>query len=136
MLPTRVLRRLSQEKLIRRQIGNSGKVLWEPLLHQVGVRKNNRLFCWLAYGSEASWFLTRGEGRGVSRGQGERWLRCFAHPFGGGECRGHVQFPAFAPKFCFSSNTLFCSQLFRSGRVFCFVLFCFVFLYLLVINLP
>ena len=37
----------------------------------------------------------------------ERWLRCFVHPFAGGECRRHVQYPAFAPKFCFCSNTLF-----------------------------
>ena len=27
----------------------------------------------------------------------EGWLRCFAQPFGGAECRGHVQYPAFAP---------------------------------------
>ena len=26
----------------------------------------------------------------------ERWLRWFAHPFGGVVCRGHVQYPAFA----------------------------------------
>ena len=27
----------------------------------------------------------------------EGWLRYFAHPFGGVECRGHAQRPAFAP---------------------------------------
>ena len=27
----------------------------------------------------------------------EVWLRWSAHPFGGVECRGHVQYPAFAP---------------------------------------
>ena len=27
----------------------------------------------------------------------EGWLRCFAHPFGGGVCKGHGQHPAFAP---------------------------------------
>ena len=27
----------------------------------------------------------------------EGWLRCFAHPYGGGECKGHAQYPAFAP---------------------------------------
>ena len=26
----------------------------------------------------------------------EGWLRCFAHTFGGVECRGHAQYPAFA----------------------------------------
>ena len=35
---------------------------------------------------------------GVCPGAGpEAWLRCFAHPSGGGVCRGHAQFPAFAP---------------------------------------
>ena len=35
---------------------------------------------------------------GVCPGMGlEGWLRCFAHPFGGGVCRGHAQYPAFAP---------------------------------------
>ena len=29
----------------------------------------------------------------------ERWLRCFAHPSGGVECKGHARYPAF-----------FCSQ--------------------------
>ena len=37
------------------------------------------------------------EGSGVSRGQAEVWLRCFAHPLGGAVCRGHAQYPAFAP---------------------------------------
>ena len=27
----------------------------------------------------------------------EAWLRWFAHPFGGGVCRAHAQYPAFAP---------------------------------------
>ena len=27
----------------------------------------------------------------------EGWLRWFAHPFGGGVCKGHGQHPAFAP---------------------------------------
>ena len=27
----------------------------------------------------------------------EGWLRWFAHPLGGGVCRGHAQYPAFAP---------------------------------------
>ena len=27
----------------------------------------------------------------------EGWLRCFAHPLGGGVRRGHAQSPAFAP---------------------------------------
>ena len=35
---------------------------------------------------------------GVCPGVGpEGWLRCFAHPLGGGVCRGHAQYPAFAP---------------------------------------
>ena len=27
----------------------------------------------------------------------ERWLRCFAHPLGGGVCRGHAKYLDFAP---------------------------------------
>ena len=34
----------------------------------------------------------------------EGWLSCFAHPLGGVACRGHAQYPAFAP------NTLFLLQ--------------------------
>ena len=33
----------------------------------------------------------------MARGMWEWWLRCFAHPSGGVECRGHTQYPAFAP---------------------------------------
>ena len=25
------------------------------------------------------------------------WLKCLAHPLGGTLCRGHAQYPAFAP---------------------------------------
>ena len=35
-----------------------------------------------------------GAGPGVGL---EAWLKWFAHPFGGVECRGHAQCPAFAP---------------------------------------
>ena len=43
---------------------------------------------------------------GVSRVQepgGRLWLKWFAHPLMGVECRGHVQYPAFAsnPVFAF-----------------------------------
>ena len=31
----------------------------------------------------------------------EGWLSCFAHPLGGVECRGHEQYPAFAPDLLF-----------------------------------
>ena len=34
----------------------------------------------------------------------EGWLRCFAHPLGGVVCRGHAQYPVFAP------DTLFLLQ--------------------------
>lgn len=36
----------------------------------------------------------------------EGWLRCIAHPFGGGVCRGHVEYS-------------FCSRVFRSGSLVC-----------------
>ena len=35
---------------------------------------------------------------GVCPGVGlEEWLRCFVHPLGVTVCRGHAQYPAFAP---------------------------------------
>ena len=35
---------------------------------------------------------------GVCPGVGpEGWLKCFAHPLGAVVCRGHAQYPAFAP---------------------------------------
>ena len=42
-------------------------------------------------------FLTSGEGRGVSRDPAEGRLKWFAHPLGCVVCRGHAQYPAFAP---------------------------------------
>ena len=65
--------------------------------------------------------VREGAGPGVGPEAGLRWL---AHPFGGGVCRGHAQYPAFAP------NPCFCSQLFRGGSWFS------VFLYLVDHNLP
>ena len=58
------------------------------LLQQMGVRPRNRFPCWLAPCGEAGSFLVWGECR-VCPGP-ERWLRRFAHPLGGVECRGHV----------------------------------------------
>ena len=49
----------------------------------------------------------------------EGWLRGSAHPFGGVECRGHAQYPVFAP---------------GSAEVAVGVFL--VFLYLVVQNLP
>ena len=72
-------------------------------------------------------FLIWGEGRGVSR---DPTGGCFAHPLGGVACRGHAQYPAFAP------NTLFlllALQKWQLSFVFCFV---FSLLYLLVQNFP
>ena len=45
----------------------------------------------------ASLSLTWAEGKGVSRGQAEGWLRLSAHHSGGFVGRGHAQYPAFAP---------------------------------------
>ena len=35
----------------------------------------------------------------------EGWLRWSAHPFGGGVCRGHAQYPAFAPHALFLGSS-------------------------------
>ena len=45
----------------------------------------------------------------------EGWLGCFAYPLGGGVCRGHVQYPAFAP------NTLFLLQAPQKWQLGCLV---------------
>ena len=47
----------------------------------------------------------------------EGWLRCFAHPLGGVECREHARFPAFAPNALFLLPALQKWQL--SFLVFC-----------------
>ena len=57
---------------------------------------------------------------GVCPGVGsEAWLRWFAHPLGGGVCRGHARYAAFAP-----------------GPSEVAVGFFLIFLYLFVYNLP
>ena len=40
-----------------------------------------------------------GEGKGYVQGLDQEggWLRWSTHPFGGVECRRHVQYPGFAP---------------------------------------
>ena len=92
-------------ELARDQTGNSGKVLLGPLLQQKGEPEQTTLSlaCLLPKQRQTSSLLA---GRvvvclGV---QLEGWLGCFAYPLGGGVCRGHVQYPAFAP------NTLFLLQ--------------------------
>ena len=61
------------------------------------MRTNNRFLACLLTGGGVILFRIWGEDRGVSRGQagGVGWLQCFAHCFGGIECRGHAQSPAF-----------------------------------------
>ena len=36
----------------------------------------------------------------------EGWFQCFAHSFGGVECRRHVQYPALAPNTEFAPGSL------------------------------
>ena len=43
-----------------------------------------------------SWFFPQGKGREVFRGWAEGWLRWFAHPFAGVECRPDLS-PTSAP---------------------------------------
>ena len=47
----------------------------------------------------ASSFLTWSERWGVSRDRAGRGLMWSSHPLGGIVCRGHAQYPAFAPDF-------------------------------------
>ena len=65
------------------------------------VRTNKKVPCLLTPWGRASLFLPWGEGKSVSRCQAEEWLRCFAHPSSGVECRGHALYPAFAPNIQF-----------------------------------
>ena len=44
-----------------------------------------------------SLFFIWGEGRVWPGVRPEGWLRCFSHPLGGVVCRGHDQYPVFAP---------------------------------------
>ena len=57
----------------------------------------NKFLCSLGPCMGASLLLIWDEGRGVSWGQAGGWLRCFAHPLGGGVCRGHTQYLVFVP---------------------------------------
>ena len=91
----RFLAFLNQKELIRDQARNTGKALLGPLLQQQGIRTNNRFPCLLTSWVGASLFLSRGEGRHMSRGLVEGWLRYFACPLGGGVCRGYAQFSCF-----------------------------------------
>ena len=80
----------------RGQTRNSGKAL-AGLLHQ-GVITSSRFPCLLPEG-DGKWAGSLYSVReGVWPGFGlEEWLRWFAHLFGGGVCKLHVQYPAFAP---------------------------------------
>ena len=73
---------------------NSGKALLGSLLRQRGMRTSNRFPCLLIpllRGQACSFYGVR---VGVCPGVGfKRWLRCFAHPFGGIVCRGHAPHP-------------------------------------------
>ena len=78
---------------------NSGKALLGLLLQHEEDKTSNRYTYWLSEGRRASLSLKWGEGEGrvnwwVRPG---RWLRWSAHPFGGAVCRGHEQYPVFAP---------------------------------------
>ena len=78
-----------------------------PLLQQEGARMN--MFPWsLAEWGELVPYGVRVEaGLGVPPKGRLRWL---AHPFGGVECRGHVEVLCSC-----SQHPVFCSRLFRSG---------------------
>ena len=83
----------NQQKLIGNQRRNSGKPLLGLLLQQEGVKTSNRSPCLLPeWGGAGSLYGVR-----VGAGPGIRLEGWFAHPFGRGMCRGHVQYPAFAP---------------------------------------
>ena len=67
---------------------------WGPFYNS-REQKQTLFTCFLR--GMVSQFLLCGDGRVVARGQVEGWLRYFAHPLDSGACRGHVQYPAFAP---------------------------------------
>ena len=125
----------NQQKLTRGQI-NSGKALLGPLLWQEGAWTSTWFPCTLAPWVAASLSFVWGEGRGVPRRWVEGWLGCSAHPSGDGECRGHAQYPVFAPGsskvtsflvFCiFWSNiwpNYLCMRLFLVNQIFVFCCF-------------
>ena len=65
---------------------------WGPCFNSGQWKQVSLLSCSLR---RVGWFLTWGEGRGVSRGKTKGWLQCFACPWGGVVCRGHMQGPVF-----------------------------------------
>ena len=91
----------------------------------------------LTHRGASSLLLIWGEGRGISGRLGWRaGFRWFAQPSGGSECRGHAQYPAFAPNSLLLLPTLcFPSRFFRNSIGIClgFFLF-FVFLYLDILH--
>ena len=99
---------------------------------QQGGRTSNRIPCSLApqVRGGGSCFLIRGEGRAGFWNRAGGWLRRSAHPLGGAECRGHMQYPAFSLYtllLFLTSQKLQLSSLAGAGGAF---------LYLFVHNLP
>ena len=87
---------LNRWRLMRGQTRNSGKASLGPLQQQRGVKTSNTLPC--SFPAEgwagSSYGVKVGVCPGVEPGG---WLRWLAHPWGGVECRGHSQYPVFAP---------------------------------------
>ena len=79
-------------------------------LKQGGARANNRFLCMPTPQRKQSLFLIWGEGRVCVQGSSwGGWLRRFAHPSGGVECRGTLR------TLLLLLTPSFCSWLFRSG---------------------
>ena len=88
-----------------------------PLLQQWAGRTKNNFPCSLQPQGAASLFLIWGEGQGRSRSLLGGMAGVFCHPFDGVECRGHAQYPGFAP------NTLFLLPALQKWRLDFFGLF-------------
>ena len=70
------------------------RLYWDPCYIREDQEQVTDSLAFSLTGEWASWFHIWGEGRGVSKGG----LGGLPHLLGGGVCRGHAQYPAFAPE--------------------------------------
>ena len=102
--PPRCLASLINRSYSKARQEIQARLYWCACSRRRGANTRNRIPCSLPkWGQACSLYGVR---EGVSRVQepgGRLWLKWFAHPLMGVECRGHVQYPAFAsnPVFAF-----------------------------------
>ena len=97
LLWARVLGLLNEEKLARGQTRNPGKALWEPCCSSREQEQTGGLAPAHSLGGSLACSLYQVRVRVSTELRPEGWLRWIAHLLGGIVCKGHAQYPAFAP---------------------------------------